>query len=260
MKNMDKMNLSKLKNQADYRRKRLKEEGYDGDAVPDKKLVEVITLPRNLKKYKDAAIKSGKMTPILKDMERVGIEIPEEVHESIYEKTIQRLRKKERLENDTLIRKSYNNLSKKFRDRLEEETKTKDAKVNNDYIQRVRRKLEVMVEDKVRKHVEITKTFTNGYTASYHWGQKSVNTTEKEIEKALARLEDYQVIFVYDLYQNGTLFSDDSDYDSDQANMTRYLSSALQLIQEGFNVPRSGIHPKYGSVRPEELENKYEWL
>lgn len=234
-----------LRNRANARRKVLEELGFRDIENASDELLDTMR-PLGIRRALDDVVRNSKVFkygPIQKLLD-TGVKLPSNVEYMITLKEEHERRMKREREREKELRRKYNNLPKIYRDQLYNEGYETPKEVD-DRITNIKRELEVIIKDGINAHHDIVKD--DG--SSYRWGVGKNNPVEEKMLRALSQLNDVQVIWLMNMYENGTLFSDHINYDSKgDGKHTRYLYSARNIIESAKDVGSDGIHPQYGSV------------
>ena len=235
-----------LKNRANARRKLLEELRFrDIDNASDE-LLDTMR-PTAIRTALDDVIRNSavfKHGPI-KELLDAGVKLPQSVEYLVILEEERQNRMKQEQEREDNLRRRYNNLPKIYRDQLEYEGYKTPQEVE-DRIRDIRRELEIIVQEGIDAHHDIVRT-DDGTT--YRWGTGTNNTVEEDMFRTLSQLNDIQMIWLLNMYKNGTLFSDFVSYESKgDGKHTRYLYSARNIIESAKDVGSDGIHPQYGSL------------
>lgn len=235
-----------LRNRANARRKVLEELGFRDIENASDELLDTMR-PSGIRRALDDVVRNSKVFkygPIQKLLD-TGVKLPSNVEYMIILKEEHERRMKREREREKELRRKYNNLPKIYRDQLEDEGYETPQEVD-DRIRDIKRELEVIVQQGIDAHHDIVRTDDG---TSYRWGTGTNNTVEEEMFRALSQLNDIQMIWLLNMYKNGTLFSDFVNYESKgDGKHTRYLYSARNIIESAKDVGSDGIHPQYGSL------------
>ena len=230
-----------LRNRANARRKVLEELWFRNIENASDELLDTMR-PSAIRTALDDIVRNAtlfKHGPI-QELLDAGVKLPQSVEYLITMEEERKNRMKREQEREDELRRKYNNLPKIYRDQLEYEGYKTPQEVE-DRIRDIRRELEVIVQEGVNAH--------HDRIHGRRWGTGTNNTVEEDMFRTLSQLNDIQMIWLLNMYKNGTLFSDFVSYESTgDGKHTRYLYSARNIIESAKDVGSDGIHPQYGSL------------
>lgn len=235
-----------LRNRANARRKVLDELGFRDIEKASDKILDTMT-PSGIRTALDDVVRNSsvfKHGPIQKLLD-AGVKLPNSVEYQVEREEEHKKLMKRQQEREDELRRSYNNLPKIYRDQLADEGYETPQEVE-DRVRDIKRELNVIVQEGIDAHHDIVRTDDG---TSYRWGTGTNNPVEEEMFRALSQLNDIQMIWLLNMYKNGTLFSDFVSYESKgDGKHTRYLYSARNIIESAKDVGSDGVHPQYGSL------------
>lgn len=253
-------NLGKnFKARADARRKELIRHGFSNvGSLSDAEVVENIAAPRVIGKAVQDALNNRKMNPFLRNMEKLGLDIPQDIRSAIREREAEDNARRATANRERKIRSTLR-IPEIHVDFLEEKFGARSYDQIEERLEQIHNQLIRFTREQLDRHNMMDGVRMNGDYFTYKWGQFTDNTVSDTMMDLVTNLKGPGIIWLYGMMQNGTYFTDDINYDSDgDGEHTRFLASAHNILREAYNVPLDGVHKSYGTMLPRQYDETYD--